>query len=341
MQGLKKYGYCLLALVLLFLTPGCGKNEFTIKGQIKDAGSRTLLVVYTALSDKQDELVKMKVTCVDGAFFLRGATRHPSIVWILSPDGSMLHAVYVERGDKIEISGQYSSPQEWKIAGNKVSERYSRWMIDNTGLLTSYDAPKINDAVAKYVKENPKDVASALLLLTVYHRQADENGFHNLWKSLDMKKEEKERLLHLAMTSLNEEALRAATLPVGALTLHCNADSLVTLNPADSRATILYFWRRNDGPHSGTLRVLASQPEDVRTADIFLDSDSVQWRYKIQNDTIRPRNALWAFGGEMNLSLRRLNIPSDPYIIVADRKGKQIYRGTSPSEASAAAASAK
>lgn len=104
---------------------------------------------------------------------------------------------------------------------------------------------------------------------------------------------------------------------------------------------MLYFWRRTDGPHKGILKELSSQPADIQIADIYLDPDTVQWRYLTERDTIDRRLPLWAFGGEMNLSLSKLAVPSDPYIIVTDRKGKQLYRGESVADAVKAAAKAK
>lgn len=336
----KLSSYLLVAVVAVLLC-GCGKNEFTFSGTLKDAGSRNLTVIYTALSDSHDELVTQRVPCNAGQFSLVGATRYPTLVWILAADGKMLHLFYVEKGDKLEITGDYNSPLEWRANGNDASEHYCEWMAKNVQLLTADDPAKVNAAIAGYVKEHPDDRASALLLLSFYHRNTDEVGFRKLWDMLDISDKDKERLLHVAMTQLDDTQQKAAAVAVTPVSLRARGDSTVTISPAASRATILYFWRRSDGPHQGTLRVLASQPEDVQVADVFMDPDTVQWRYMTQNDTIRRRKALWAFGGEMNLSLRRLAIPSAPYIIVADRKGKQIYRGVSPSDASAAAAKAK
>jgi hypothetical protein len=53
----------------------------------------------------------------------------------------------------------------------------------------------------------------------------------------------------------------------------------------------------------------------------------------LKTDTIKGRTALWAFGGEMNLALKRLNIPGDPFIIVANRQGAQLYRGSDINDA--------
>lgn len=328
-------------LALLSILTSCGKNEFSVSFNIKDGGNRSLIVVYTAWSDKQDELRKEKIPLQNGAFNMLCATKHPTILWVLGHDGKLLHAVYAEKGDKIEITGAYTSPLEWRIKGNEVSERYSGWMASNVALLSGGNPKQVNDAVAKYVRANPDDMASALMLLTIYYRSADSAGFDALWKSLDIDDKEKERLRHVALAEMGEMDKNASKVTVSPLTLRCRADSLVTVNPASGRATMLYFWRRSDGPHKGILRVLSSQPSDVQVADIYLDPDTVQWRYLTERDTFARRQPLWAFGGEMNISLSKLAIPSAPYIIVADRKGKQLYRGESPSEASAAAAKAK
>lgn len=331
----------LAAVALTCAMASCGKNEFAVSGQLKDAGNRSLTISYIALSDKQDELVTLNVPCNAGTFTLTCATRYPTIVWIMSADGRLLHPIYAERGDKIAITGDYATPMQWKVTGNDTSQRYSQWLAANEQILTAGNPRQVNAAVEKYVATHRDDAASALMILIDYHRNADETGFDRLWTSLTLSDDDKSRLLHVAMTELGNAETAAAALPLTPISLKNRADSMVTLNPSHSRATMLYFWRRTDGPHQGNLRMLASQPEDVQVADIFLDPDTVQWRYMTQNDTTARRTPLWAFGGEMNISLRRLAIPSDPFIIVADRKGRQLYRGTSPTEASAAAAKAK
>lgn len=331
----------LAVLVPLLLLGSCGKNEFDISGRLKGAGNRNLIVLHTALSDKHDELVNRRVPCSSDAFSLICPTRYPSIVWIAGSDGRMLHALYAEKGDHIVIEGEYAAPLKWKISGNKASERYSGWMSENAALLEADNPAQVNAAAAGYVKKHPEDIASALILLTVYHRDRDEKGFDEMWQSLRLSDDEKARLLHTAMMELGSAEAAAARIPLATLTMKSRRDSVATVNPALARATILYFWRRADGPHKGILAELSAQPADVQVADIFLDLDTVQWRYLTQADTFRNRQALWAFGGEMNVNLTRLAIPSDPFIIVADRKGRQLYRGSSPSEAVRAAAKAK
>lgn len=331
----------LTAFMLLVILGSCSKNEFSISGRLTGAGNRTFTIIYTALSDKHDELVKQRVPCTDDAFTLLCATRYPTIAWVIGADGNLLHAIYAEKGDEILINGTYASPLEWKITGNDATERYSKWTASNVALLTADNPKQVNDAIAKYVHANQDDTASALMLITFYHRNIDENGFDALWQELEISDDDKSRLLHTAMMELGNAESSAAKLPVMPLTLRSRNDSTTTINPTAARATILYFWRRTDGPHHGIMRVLSSQPEDVQVADIFLDPDTIQWRYLTQTDTFSRRNAMWAFGGEMNINLKRLAIPSDPFIIVSNRNGKQLYRGVSPSDASAAAAGAK
>lgn len=337
-RKIRQKGFAMLLAAFMCMMWSCGKNEFKVSGTLNDAGSRNLTAVYTALSSKTNELVKTTASCKNNQFEFIGVTRYPTLVWLFSSDGNLLHVIYAEKGDDIKVSGLYGSPLEWKITGNKVTEKYSQWMASNVAVLAADNPKQVNDAIAKYVKENPKELASALLLLTLYHRNTDEPGFNKLWKELKISDGDKEDLLHIAMTQLDDARTKAAALTVSPITLRNRKDTTTVVNPADARATILYFWRRTDGDHKGALRLLSSQPSDIQIADVFLDPDTVQWRYNMQNDTVKRRNALWAFGGEMNLGLRRLNIPQTPYFIVTDRKGKQIYRGSSPSDAAASAA---
>lgn len=340
MGSLRYISPCFIALFLLSLV-SCGKNELNVVASLKDGGNRDVMLVYTAWSNKQDELRKEKVPLRNGAFTRTLFTKHATLVWIIAHDGKLLHAVYAEKGDEISISGNYSKPLEWKITGNEVSERYSDWLIANAKIAASGNPTIVNKAVEKYVKAHPDDVASALLLLTVYYRSADRVQYDKLWASLDIDDDEKERLMHIALAEMETVGADVSKTVVSPLTLRCRADSLVVVNPSRARATMLYFWRRTDGPHKGILKELSSQPADIQIADIYLDPDTVQWRYLTERDTFDRRLPLWAFGGEMNLSLSKLAVPSDPYIIVTDRKGKQLYRGESVADAVKAAAKAK
>ncbi len=361
----------LLPLVLLALFVGsCTKNEFRIEGKIDGGAQRGLKAMYVAYSSNTDELVSQELAFENGAFQLHGATRYPTIVWLFSSDRRLLYAVYAEKGDKLEIKGDFNHPYLWQVKGNKPMEQYSDWVRRNEALLPSmvggYSGPggspgmsmsfrepdesgrgrgtaeELNAAVAGYVKEHTGDVCSALLLLTFYDRTADEAGFNRLWGSLTLDKEDKERLLHVAMTVTSESREKASGLPMVPITLRTPADTLSTLNPARARATVVYFWKESGGSElREALRAMSRLPQDIAVADIYLDPDSSQWHSALRGDTTSRRRSFWAFAGPMDVSLQRLSLPGAPYVIVADRKGSQLYRGTDMKKAAAAARAAR
>ncbi len=322
-----------LSLCASLMLSSCTKNEFSVKATITGSGSRSVNIAYMALAKETQEFVSLQLPFVDNSLEFKGATRYPTIVWLMSSDGQLLHWLYAEKGDELEIKGDYGSPLLWKVSGNKVMEQYCEWLAQNSATLQAYNAESVNAAVKKYVADHPSETASAIILLAHFHRTNSETEFKALWDKLTIDSDLKAHLLDASMHQFDTSNTDAAKLPMVPLALQSRGDSLVTINPATRRATILYFWRSNSGPHKSILQKLAALPADVAKADIFLDPDSIQWHYMLKTDTIKGRTALWAFGGEMNLALKRLNIPGDPFIIVANRQGAQQYRGSNINDA--------
>ena len=79
-------------------------------------------------------------------------------------------AFYAERGDKIKITGEGSDPYSWNISGNRLTEEWNVWRLDNKTVLSSGDYSKINTAVEKYVKANQDNPLSTLLLLILFQQ---------------------------------------------------------------------------------------------------------------------------------------------------------------------------
>ncbi len=91
---------------------------------------------------------------------------------------------YAERGDRIRITGDSENPASWRVKGNDVTGRIDGWRHSNRAALSSMDARKVNAAVSGYVRENPSDPVSAILMAVYYDRRADEAGFAATWKML-------------------------------------------------------------------------------------------------------------------------------------------------------------
>ena len=93
-------------------------------------------------------------------------------------------AFYARKGDKIKNYRRGSDPYSWNISGNRLTEEWNVWRLDNKTVLSSGDYSKINTAVEKYVKANQDNPLSTLLLLIYFNRREDDSRFRGLWQVL-------------------------------------------------------------------------------------------------------------------------------------------------------------
>jgi hypothetical protein len=61
--------------------------------------------------------------------------------------------------------------------------------------------------------------------------------------------------------------------------------------------------------------------------DINMQADTLGWSTIIRNDSVKHWVRAWAPGAEQNNALVPFRIKADPYVVVVDSTGKQIYRG--------------
>lgn len=328
MHNLSKYILSTLLLLLMTAMSSCIKNEFTLTGKFDGAGTLPLHIVYRAANSERAFVVDENVPLMEGSFTMRCPTRYPTIVYLLDPTHRQMYAIYAEKGDKLNITGLWGDPYTWQVSGNEVMEQYCAWAKTHQDILHSTQPEKINAAVAAYIHENPGTRTSLFMLVTMYRRDADEADFRRLLATFKDKDEVEEMLAAAAQ----EEPEKPATRPVRTLRLTGANDSTMTLTPGAARLTLLYFWREGFGPdHEAVVQLLKDVrgKRDVRTATIFMDTDTIRWRQLLKgpmsSDSI---TALWATGGEVDPRLDGLEINSTPRLLLLDKNGKTIYNGT-------------
>lgn len=170
--------FALLAAVALLSS--CSKNQFSLEGNLSGGETQTITLIWRAASGTQDFIAQQPVPLTGMKFSMQGPVKKPSVIWVFSTGRNLMAAIYVERGNKLSISGAYDQPQLWNIKGNKVMEEVSAWQVANKGVLVAGNPAAVNGAVAAYVRANPKSRAAAFLLLTRFHREADKKLFDQL-----------------------------------------------------------------------------------------------------------------------------------------------------------------
>lgn len=319
-------------IILLLSLASCAKNEFDVQFDLPESVNATYRLMYYASDPHKGVLVEVPAPVSKGKFAVKCITRNPAVVYVFKDHNYPELAFYVERGDKITISGDSPEPPSWKVKGNKLSEKWSEWRQANRDALSSRSADNINKAVAAYVKQNPADMLSLMLMLNHYDRRNDESGFLALWNSLDPSVTEPD-LLNLSprtdiIISPNDEQKTLHDFAVN--TFPDDVDSII---PAKKRASFLYFRYSSDEDRPVIVQAIKNMVKSSGdsasrlVADISLDTDSMVWIRSVETDSlknvVKGRLPL-GFASPLALSI---GLERTPFFIVADSTGRQIYRG--------------
>ncbi len=329
-----------LIVFLAFIAVGCVKNEFTLDIKLDSSVSGNYRLQYYA-SDKRTGFWMEAIAPVEkGVAKTLCITRNPTIVFIFSPGSSKASAsFYVERGDKIKITGSSPDPLLWQVGGNKINEDLTSFRLKEKNALSSGDSKRINAAIAAYAKKNPNSEATGILLLTMFDRRADEDGFVKIWNGLG-EKARSENIVRLVGRADQLNATKEGSdWQTGSIKLHAMGDSLVEVDPRKADATLLYF-RRSEGENpretTDSLRSLTKADgfdKYGRIAAISFESDSSAWLIRARNDSLEKVTHAWMPAAENSPVAQSFGVRRTPFYVVADRKGKILYRGDKLEEA--------
>ncbi len=323
-----------LIILCILLLQGCVKNEVSIEFSLPAKVNDAYKMTYYASDKAKGWYVETVAAVQQGKAKITLATRNPSLVFIMGNDPVPRAVFYIERGNKIKISGDGNNPVSWMIKGNELSEEWSRWRISSRTALSSANGSKINTAVAYYVKKNPEKPLSTLLLLTYYDRRLNPSGFNSLWKLLKGKALEPKWIQLVGRSDMLPEAPLLPENP-NLLILRSLGNGVDTLK-LDSIPAILYFWRNADSERDNGINILRNLSKDYPDsasriiADISFDSDSLSWSSRAKRDSLSKVLRAWEIHAEADTTLMRMGIERTPWFIVLDSKGKQKYAGENP-----------
>lgn len=324
----------ILAGVCLLFT-SCIKNRFSVEGTLEGSAVMNLTFVYLCSDSEKGWVAEQSMPVMEGHFAFQGATKSPTVVFVMNSTMELLTVFYVERGDKITISGKASEPESWRIGGNKINEKWSEWRASNAKELHGAPPEAVNALVAKYVKENPGDKLSTLLMLTTYDRNASGADFGKLWNSI--KESARSEAIIRAVGRVDiDEGDDAGRVKLPALKVYSSGDTIVTVDPRKSAATLLFFWSRPNMRHDSADPAREFGGDSVQIVDLMMKPDSTGWRRVIATDTVGTRIYGWLYGAFSSPLARDLAVDDASYYIVVDRAGKQLYRGNSPQQAGVA-----
>lgn len=335
---------CFLILILGLITASCTKNQFKLDISLPTDVNANYRLIYYASSSKEGFIVESVAAVNAGKCRLIDPVRNPAIVFLFSQNsGTPQLFFWVEKGDDIKISGSSDDPMEWSVKGNRISEQLSDWRLENIRILRKGEVKEINGIVAKTIKERPDERLSALLLLLYYDRRTDEPGFLKLWNLLGKKSKRDEMAAIVGRTDLFEDPLTPQNVgKIVLVPLPEPMDSIHkrdTLNPAAAELSLLYFYRDGSENVDEAVDSMKSwrkkfDSSKLAIARVCLDPDSLLWANRERNDSLSEIKSYWLPGGINNQMLDKIGVRRSDFFVVINRKGKQLYRGSKPSEVS-------
>lgn len=348
-------GKTLICVVVLLTLASCGKSEFKIKFEFPKDFQGNYLLTYYAWDSRQGFWVETTAPVQEGRAEADALTSRPTLVYIFdasSPTNSIV--VYAEKGDEITISGSNPDMLTWSVKGNKLSERWSAWRNANAEALregrlgADKSEGKREKAIAAYVKDNPGDFLSTLMLLTEYDRRSDPQGFLRLWNSLDGKIRSSKATeiagcpdligVEFQIDSKGRLAPAKGKWPA-ALVVRSKGNGTDTLRFAKSGPALLYFYTNtsdNRRANVDSIKVLAKEyPDSAKRiiADISFETDSMAWTGNIRGDSVRNAVRAWVPRGVADPDMVRMGVTRWPWLIVTDKSGKPVYEGPDIAEA--------
>ncbi len=348
MKTLASKMFALMACCMILIFSGCVKNEFKINFEFPKDHVGNYLLTYYAWDSRGGRWIEQTASVQEGKAVADCITRLPTLIYISDasqPGNSII--IYAERGDKIKVSGEGNNMDTWTVAGNKLSERWSEWR--KNAYKQKNDRKAFEKSIEEYVKANPKDELSAILMLKEWNRRENPEGFVKLWNTID-KDSRGHQLIEMCgvadllgvefVTKADGNLDYAKDAKLKNLVLRSRDNGTDTLK--FTKPSLIYLFSENNTARRETidsLKVLvkAYPDSDKRImADIYMDSDSMTWVNAIRRDSLKGVVRAWQPRGLAEDDMVKLGVARLPWFVIKDKTAKEIYAGDDLKEAMAA-----
>lgn len=324
------------ALVLLTLA-SCVKNEFRVEFKLPAGVNESYTMLYYVSDSEKGWLYDQVAVVQQGKCQMKGMTRNPTLIYVFQGAQEPGVVIYAERGDKIEITGDSSSPASWTVSGNDINETLSAWRAENRTALSARDNRKVNAAVAKYVKAHPEDPVSTILLEVYYDRSLDTAAFESLFNTLKGKAADVRWTELMSRSDLlgGFEPLKQTASPLILRTAGNGADTV----GFSEQPALLYFQynnydaRKDDVAKMKQLLKERTDSGKPQIVSVSLENDSSSWRYQARMDSLKGAVVAWMPLSFADPAAVSLGVEKAPCFIVVGKKGKILYRGSSMDDA--------
>lgn len=313
-------------VVLITAMAACSGGKFKIKGEFKGAAGQNLHIAYYTPSGVTDSWVTLK----GGKFEFQGSSDELTLAAIYDTDSRLVACVAVKNGSTVKLSGDLTDAYHIAITGTDENERWSEFISKHARQLTDGDYKAVNADIEKYVKANPDDVTSTLLMIVNYNSADDPAKAQRLLSSI--KPEARPQSLVGSFDALTLAVGKGSKQLATMLLINANANAYSQLRFSDAGYTLLCIWggesETDHNAYIGQLKALAADSRGskrLQIADVSLEPDSSFWRSEVARDSASWQH-YWAPEGPVNSDLKQLCLTSTPLFVLADSTGRVIAR---------------
>lgn len=333
MAFLKKFKLVLIVGIAasLSLLWGCSEEEhFRIEGKLWEPTMKIVELTYLdngafkRISTHSDE---------SGKWTMDGVSAQPTLAFLTVSGSEPLATLVVQNGDHltVELEGPDGS-KGVKVKGNRTSELIAQFDAESREALAKGNGGDMNKRVADFIVNNPKEMASAVLLILRFDSRGNEVLADSLMGLISPKAKPTGVMQNFAATIANQVSAESRE-NIQAMSLYDRRDTTVRYNPARQSYTLIAFIDTNRKMRDSIvpkLRNLREKwPENrLMEIEVSLARDSAAWKQSVSGDSAKWVQA-WAPGTVSSSNFRKLSVRRAPFFIVADSAGHQLYRGSS------------
>lgn len=314
-----------LTICILYLASSCSeKTDFTLKGEIENLPSDTLLVHYQLPRYQLDTLI-----CKDGKFTYNLLPDTLTMFSLILNDQEII-PVFAEKGETVEISG---TADNFTIKGNGENKLMAKIMEHLKGL----PSDALMQQVDSIILSNPHSFTNIYLIDKYYthNPSADFNRLEELTKNLygDVKDTPYITILQGKIESLKRPQKNQSILSLQAFQ---KDGKKLKWGELKDKHILLNFWA-SWSPQSiaarDSLKTILKEfkKEDLIVYNISLDMDKHTWL-----EATDEESDLWKhicdFRGWNNYVVRNQDIHELPYNLILSPKKRILSRNLSKDE---------
>lgn len=316
-----------VALMLMCLLPSCSSNSFKVSAKLKGLGQQNVRVAYF---NADGGLTDAWVAAQNDELLITGDCTSPTLLMVYNSMSVPIMRLVVSGGDNIDITGSITEQYSLQVKGSETMEEWNNFVVKHKSDYNSLNSAKLNAAIEKYVKDNPKSLVSTLLVLVDYAPNDDGNKVARLLESID--KSAKPETLMESYNVMATRARKGDTSITSLNLLEMKTGDFESVNFRGGKPSVILFWDKNldtQARKAAFGELMDLDTTRIQVLDINIDSDSTMWHNDVTKTGTTWKH-YWVPGSMMNSAIVRLNLTSTPTIIITDSIGKQIYRGDNP-----------